>query len=599
MSPSGAMIDLRIYRAALIPAAVALAVLMFSLQGRPEPLNGSLAPEAFDGARAAALAGRIDEMPGSRAPGSPGTTAVARMVERRFRAIDGGQVAVQRFSGSFAGTDRQFENVSVVLPGSSDRRLVLMAPRDGLGAAGRAAAAASTAGLLEATTTLSQARRRRTFVLVSTDGSSAGAAGAREFAERTDAEGLDGVVVLEQPGLRQSRTPFVVPWSAGPQSAGAQLVQGARSSVRAEVGRDPGGEGTIGHFLRLALPVGVQEQLVLNERGFDAVTLTSGGDLPGSRTGPADSAERLGEFGRAAVATLLGLDSSASEPEQGPGAYVPLAGQLIPGWALELVALTLLLPPAVTSIDGLARARRKREPVLAWLGWVLSAAAPLAGVLVLAYLMALVDLIPRPPFPFDPARFGLDAAAVAALVVLTALAVAGTVRAWPRLAPDRVGSVAGQGPALAVVFVLSVTLLALWVANPFLALLLVPAAHLWLFAALPELELRPAAAVTFALAGGVPILVGIAYVAVKLGVGLAVPWQLVLMVTGGHVSVFVALLTCVLAGCLLSAFAVSLARRLDRGGSRFSAAGSAPDPVQAEPTSPEPSPAATDPGLRG
>jgi phosphotriesterase-related protein len=44
-------LDLRIYRAAFVPVLFAVLVVAFSLQDRPRPLETTLAPDAFDGAR--------------------------------------------------------------------------------------------------------------------------------------------------------------------------------------------------------------------------------------------------------------------------------------------------------------------------------------------------------------------------------------------------------------------------------------------------------------------------------------------------------------------------------------------------------------------
>jgi hypothetical protein len=46
------MFNWRLYRAACVPVLVALAIAAFSLTARPRPLSSTLAPDAFDGARA-------------------------------------------------------------------------------------------------------------------------------------------------------------------------------------------------------------------------------------------------------------------------------------------------------------------------------------------------------------------------------------------------------------------------------------------------------------------------------------------------------------------------------------------------------------------
>jgi hypothetical protein len=46
------MLDTRVYRAAFVPAVLALLVAAFALAGRPRPIGTTLAPDAFDGRRA-------------------------------------------------------------------------------------------------------------------------------------------------------------------------------------------------------------------------------------------------------------------------------------------------------------------------------------------------------------------------------------------------------------------------------------------------------------------------------------------------------------------------------------------------------------------
>lgn len=560
------MIDLRVYRAALIPTVAAFIVMMFSLQGRPEPLTADLAPDAFDGGAAVGTAREIVEQAPDREPGSEGNRRIAQLVRERFRtaAGGGGRVFVQRFRSAFEGNDTEMQNVALVLPGNSDARLVVMAHRDSASGVGAATSAAATGALLEIANTVSQSRLRKTIVLVSTDGGEAGAAGAREFAEDfTDAQRAEAAIVIDQPAARRVDPPVLMPWSTGPQTASISLVQSAKTAIRRELGTMPEVEGTFGHFFRLAFPIAQQEQAVLVRNDIEAVTISAGGELrlrdPEDRLADL-STQHLGQTGRAALALLLALDSTREEPDDGPGAYVVVGGQLLPGWAIALFAFALLIPPLLAAVDGLARARRRRVAVLPWVRWVAGAALPFIVALVLAYLLAVATLIPRPTFPYDPREYPIDAAAIAALAILAAAMVA-TWRYVRPLVTRPPAAPYGAGPAAAVCLVLAVALLALWIRNPYLALLLTPAAHLWLFAALPELHVRPRTVAAIALAGGILPLLGLIYVADKLDVGLGIAWHLVLMTTGGHVGPVSALLACLLAGCLVAALTVAQTRR--------------------------------------
>ena len=63
------MIEPRVYRAAFIPALLAVVLAMFSFQSRPRPLEQGLAADVlFDGEQAAALALQIAEDEPDRRP---------------------------------------------------------------------------------------------------------------------------------------------------------------------------------------------------------------------------------------------------------------------------------------------------------------------------------------------------------------------------------------------------------------------------------------------------------------------------------------------------------------------------------------------------
>jgi hypothetical protein len=99
------------------------------------------------------------------------------------------------------------------------------------------------------------------------------------------------------------------------------------------------------------------------------------------------------------------------------------------------------------------------------------------------------------------------------------------------------GNAAAGGAAAAIAVVVCGLAAAVWVANPYAAALLLPAAHVWLFAAAPGSRLRGrlgAAAVAAGLL--LPALAVLSY-AIALGLGpLGFAWSLFLAVAGGHVS---------------------------------------------------------------
>ena len=347
------MINHRLYRAAFAPALATVVVLLFSLQGRPAPLPTVVAPAEFDQQAAARLDRQIVDSAPVRTPGSEGDAAIADLVAKRFGSVREGQVAEQQFDHSFDGEDVELRNLILTLPGESARSVVVLAARDSAIGPGAASSAAATATLLELVDKLRTSRHTKTLVFVSTDGGSDGAAGAREFAERyPDRDLIDGAVVLWQPGSATPREPSLLDASAGSQSPSAQLVRTAERALTEQAGREPQLQGLFGELARLALPSGLSEQAVLIDHGIDAIGLSSAGEapLPPADDQPDDlSAGTLGDLGRAALLLVATLDAAAEPPEHGPATYLNLAGNLVPGWALGLLALTLLLPPALTS----------------------------------------------------------------------------------------------------------------------------------------------------------------------------------------------------------------------------------------------------------
>jgi peptidase M28-like protein len=559
------VIDFRVYRAGFLPALVAVVVLLFALQTPPESLPSVVAPAEFDQNSAAKVARQIAARAPVRTPGSPGDAAIAGMVEKRFRTVPEAQVAEQRFGASVGGKDVQLRNVILTLPGASPHSVVLLAARDSASGPGSASSAAATATLLELVDQLRTSRHTKTLVVVSTDGSSDGAVGARRFADQfPERDLIDGAIVLSQPGSANPRQPFLLDASAGPQSANSGLVRTAERALIDQTGTKPEGEGIFGELARLAVPAGLGEQAVLIERGINAVGLSSAGErpLPDAQDQPSDlSTSTLGDFGRTALVLASTLDGAGAPPQHGPNAYLTVAGNLVPGWTLGLLALTLLLPTVLAGADGVMRARRRQAPVGRAFAWAGSRALPPIAVVLLLYLMAAIGIVPSPAFPFDPNRFGVGVGEVIAMVFLGIVLLFGyyAVRSWrvPAGLPREVAA-----PALGLLSTVAVLLA--WVANPYLALLLVPAAHVWLLDArradtLPWPVVFAGAAVSM-----FPLAAAVSLVARRLALGSAAPWQFLLMVGDGQIGFADILALCLLAGCLVGIVALAIRPRSTR-----------------------------------
>ena len=159
---------------------------------------------------------------------------------------------------------------------------------------------------------------------------------------------------------------------------------------------------------------------------------------------------------------------------------------------MRLIVLCLLLPALLAALDSFFRARRRRLRTGAWFAWALAAGAavPLAWawLRVLGISGALQRRAGRWRRPTCGSRRG-QAAALASVALAVAAGVL-LVRPLTRPARGARGSPsAGAAGAVVGAIVCGVTL-AVWLANPYAAALLLPAAHLWLFLGMPQTRLR-------------------------------------------------------------------------------------------------------------
>jgi hypothetical protein len=555
------VIEPRLYRGAFLPAVFALVLAMFSLESRPGPLPQGLAADVlFDGDEAAASADRIAAAEPDRRAGRRGNLATAALVASVFESRG---FRLQR--DAFRDAGRRLQNVVGRRAGRSRREVVVVAARDASVVPEAGGSAADTAALLELARVFQGRPSRKTLVLASVDGSTLGEVGAERLARQLgDPDLVDGVLVISDLGARERRGSFIVPWSNGPGRAGIGLQRTVADSIRQELEQPVGGTGAAGQLFRLAFPLGIGVQGVFLERGFESVRISGGGELsPPGNGGRAADRDRLGGLGRATLRTLTALDQSG-RPAHGPGTYVTAVSQVVPGWVFMLLAATLLLPALVTAADAFARARRRHVAVGAWMPWLGAWVAPFLAALAAAELLALAGATPEPPAnPVAPVDLPLD---VPALGVLAAVALAGVLAFLFARSLARPGAPSADpaepGAACALALLTAATALALWLLNPYAALMAVPAAHLWLLAALVD---PPPSARARALMVALGLLAPLAVVLYHLFAlhvdPLTGSWYLLLLVSGHAVDLATALLGCVWLGALCATVAVARARR--------------------------------------
>jgi len=116
------------------------------------------------------------------------------------------------------------------------------------------------------------------------------------------------------------------------------------------------------------------------------------------------------------------------------------------------------------------------------------------------------------------------------------------------------------GAALALAFGLATLLV--WFYNPYAALLLVPAVHLWMLAATAEVATRRWVGAALVAGGLVPPLLAAVYYLQQLSLGpVEGLWYLFLLVTGGQVGLPGTLWGCLVLGTLASVVSLVAARR--------------------------------------
>jgi hypothetical protein len=589
------VLDLRVYRAAFLPAVLALFVLAFSLEGRPSPARTRDIADAFDPNRAYGTPQvrdsliQLGETFPDRRPGSAGDEDLAGRVDEVMRAA-GFDVSRTSTEGRTVDGTTSLDMVVGVRPGLSSRRIVVLAHRDSLDSPGLADLS-GTAALLELArifrTKVPESEDeaqpggrpklvgrdlRKTLVLVSTSGGSGGGAGARAWARAQDAGLIDGVLVLGDLASARWKKPWVVPWSNGRSQPPLGWQRTVEAAARQEVGADPGGSRASAQWARRALPMTVTEQGEVNRAGLPGVLLQISGER-GPARGAAVSRERFTELGRAALRSVTALDeagrraSGAGEtrpPFEGEPDGIVTVRNVLPNWSVRLVVLCLLLPALLAALDGFFRARRHRLHAGAWVGWTL--AAGLAVPLMWAWLrlLGIAGAFPAPRGPVLPSDLALTSGQAAALASSVLALVAGVVlaRVLGRGGRAARGNPAAGAAGAAIGAIVCAVALAVWLVNPYAAALLLPAAHLWLFLGAPQTRLRGVSGWLALVAGLVaPAFVLVAEMnALHIGpFGIARLW--LIATAGGHVSAIAALLCGALVGCVAALVRILVARR--------------------------------------
>lgn len=562
------MVNPRIYRAGLVIVAVALIVGAFSLQSAPSGMTTTLAAPVGGGpspyATMVTLARRFPD----RSPGSADDQALAGEVASQFRS-DHLAVSTSEFPATTASGQETLTQVVGWRTGVTPGTIVIVAHRDGAGSPA-IADLSGTAVLLSLAHDLSGETLGHSVMLVSTSGS-VGAAGAARLAGTLSAGSVDAVIVLGDLAAADPTEPVVLPWSDSPVLAPPLLRATVGGYVRTSMGISPGGPSLPAQLAHLAYPLTFGEQGPFGAQGIPAVLLSlSGNRLPS--VDEALSPAHIDALAGAIVQVIGALDQGARVPA--PSAYLELGDQLVPLWAIRMFVLALILPVGLATLDGLARARRRGHSLLRWLGWVLASVAPFLVALGALLLVRVTSLLPAaPPGPVPDGTVALSGAGIAVIIVCALVLLGGLFLLRPacvRLAAARgsrrvrPSSPAGDAAGVALSAVACLVALITWVFNPFCALLLVPALHLWLWLSQPSLRSNRVAAIALAGLGILPALGLWALYVHALGFSaVGTVWAAVLLVAGGQTTSVVGIFWSFLAGLVVAA--VILAARARDG----------------------------------
>src|SRR5262245_48957147 len=364
-------ISARSYRGTWLLVAIPILIAAFAVKKVPTLPPPNL-PPAFDTTAALDLA---DELAGSipnRKPGTPGARRAADWVASKFE-LDGFTTTADRFTVDIPGMGpTKLENVVAIAPGRSPQAIVLMAHRDNTGVGpGANDNASGTGAMLELARMYASlgtssgstpgSGPAHNLIFVSTDGGAYGALGAYRFATHSPYR-HHVLAVVGVDAIAGTGTPAVQFAGDEPRSPPATLVQTATTRLNEQGQRESRHPGAFGQIIDLGFPFNLYEQAPLVGRGMSAVTLTTGGNRPASSVSDTPdrlNVRRLGQMGRATQLLVGSLDQGL-ELTAGSSSYVFLGSRFLPGWALQLVLIAMLVPFLTATVDLFAYCRRHR-----------------------------------------------------------------------------------------------------------------------------------------------------------------------------------------------------------------------------------------------
>lgn len=568
------LLEPRLYRAAFTPALLALVVLAFSLGDPPPPRPAELAPPTFNAERANAIAEQLVENYGARESGSIEDSQTAELVRARLSGFGFG-AARYDFEARTLNGGRTLANIVGVRAGPSDRRLLIVASRDGSPGKLERVGATETAILLELARVLQGRAFDHTLVIASVSGGVDGGLGAEELAQTLRGP-VDGVLVVRNTGALAKGSPVLAQFDSRlqPDQTFARTVE---RIAQVEFGRPTQDRSIPAQLVRLAFPMALGEQATLPQNGLAVAAVSPGGEplepvADGSR-------RQVTAVGQTALRMLTSFDGDFTPTVPSP---TPLAvgGKLIPQWALALLIGTLLLPLVIAVVDAWARARRWHEVSTRGLVAPALAVLPLVGIGSLIRATGLSGLIDAPPLPADPSALsGAGAIAMGAVaLLLTGLLVVVAAGYARQVTPK--GGEAGYALWLAIAGIV------LLVFNPIAAGFCLLLLHLLMLLLLAGDGPRRSKVFAFTLLGLLPLIAAAIYYPLVFGLGPTTSLRYLVMLQAGG---FIGPIGMVAGAIVLAACLTALIHLL----------WNAPRARRSDGLAPPPSPLTTTPPSRG
>lgn len=535
-------IDTRLLRSLWLVLAVPL-LIVFATMSRTGPYPASTLPPAFDRATAVALTRDLALEHADRVPGTAGAAQAAAWFADNIRQY-GLAVDEDAWIEDVPTLGRvELRNLVVVIPGSQEQAILLVAHRDnGSASAGANDNASGTASLIELARSFAAVgtgdaepkRPLHTVILLSTDGGDFGGLGARRFVERSRLSPRVGAAIVLD-GIASGGAPRLEVAGLDRTSPTQPLVRTLTARLESAASRTVERPSFLRQLVSLALPFGYGEQATLLSHGIPTVRLTTSSDArarPGTDEIENLNQIRLGQLGTAVEATLTSLDAAVELPRN-TSSRLFIGRRAVRGWAVELLLIVATLPFAAAALDLAGRCRRRRLPLQpAWRSlrhrfqwWLAGGGA--------VFLASLTGILPRgsavPPIPYGAAAERWPAITVGGALVIAFVIWAGGHR-------QRRGHETTDDERLAAwaatLLGLGLVTLAAMAVSPFLLVFLLPSLYAWLL--VPHVPARhgwlPDLLFGIGFAGPVAALVTIA---LQLELGLSAPaYSLGLLTTG-------------------------------------------------------------------